>query len=103
MRSMSTCSCTNLPPELLKADASLGRNLSGADRPCQQQEGGENVKSHGRLMEETFKLDGRMLGSGDSVPVLMHVTYLAHLLTVCSLASQTLSTSGGSGSRDFAS
>jgi len=44
-----------------------------------------------------------MLGSGDSVPVLMHVTYLAHLLTVCSLASQTLSAIGGSGSRDYAS
>ena len=29
-----------------------------------------------------------MLGSGDSLPVLMHVTYLAHLLAVRSLASQ---------------
>ena len=41
-----------------------------------------------------------MLGSGDSVLVLMHVTYLAHLLTVRSLASQGI---GGSGSRDYAS
>ena len=43
-----------------------------------------------------------MLGSGDSVLVLMHVTFLAHLLTVCSLATQTLSASGGSGSQDHA-
>jgi len=31
----------------------------------------------------------------------IHVTYFAHLHTVCSLASQTLSASGGSGSRDY--
>ena len=36
------------------------------------------------------------------VQCLMHVTYLAHLLTVCSLASQTLWASGGSGSLDYA-
>ena len=42
-----------------------------------------------------------MLGSGNSVLVLMHITYLAHLLTVCSLAGQTLSASGGSALRDY--
>ena len=39
-----------------------------------------------------------MLGSGDSVPVLMHVSYLPCTSTqLCSLASQTLSASGESG------
>ena len=60
------------------------------------------VPSNPKWTQETFKLDGRMLGSGDSVLVLMHVTFLAHLLTVCSLATQTLSASGGSGSQDHA-
>ena len=65
-------------------------------RACQQQGEREKVKSHGKgrqvsgrpnkcslvstLYIETLKLGSK--GSGDSVLVLMHVTYLAHLLYI---------------------
>ena len=108
LTSLCSCSCTNFPTKLLKADASLGCNLSGAESLSaagRRRKDGKGRQVSGRpnkcsllsqktaqifksemnprdiestLHMETLKLGSK--GSGDSVLVLMHVTYLAHSL-----------------------